>query len=108
VVFGLKLIRLGLEVLSLTVNADRLLFPEGGGGAALSTVMVYGFWLPFCAVTTILIVVLKPAARNGMVRACPEVVIGPGPFDVTVRVAVGSCSVGVTVTLLTLLPTFTV
>jgi hypothetical protein len=74
--------------------------------------MVYGFSLPFGALTTIVIVVLNPAARNGMVRACPEVVIGPGPFDVTVRVAVGSamgaCSLGVTVTLVTVLSTSTV
>jgi hypothetical protein len=91
-----------------TVKFWRLLFPEGGGGAARSTVMVYGFSLPFGALTTIVIVVLNPAARNGMVRACPEVVIGPGPFDVTVRVAAGSCRVGVTVTLVTVLPTSTV
>jgi hypothetical protein len=99
--------RLGLEVLSLTVKADRLLFPEGGGGVARSTVMVYGFSLPFGALTRILMVVVNPASRNVMMRACPEVVIGPGPLDVTVRVAAGSCSVGVTLTLVTVLTTST-
>jgi hypothetical protein len=74
--------------------------------------MVYGFWLPFGALTSILIVVLNPASRNVMVRACPEVMLVGCPFGsplfaLIVMVAAVSCNVGVTVTLVTVLTTST-
>ena len=59
----------------------------------------YGFAVPSCATTTILIKVLEPGAGNGVVRACPEVAACP----LTVMVALGSCSIGVTLTPVTLL-----
>ena len=91
-------LKAGTKGLGVTVNADRLLFPPR---AARTTFTVYVFWLvPFCAVTDRIDSGVQPAGFRGvMVRACPEFVACP----FTVMLAVVACSVGVTVTLVTLL-----
>ena len=79
-----------------TVNADRLVFPPR---AARTTFTEYVFGVPSSATTTILIKVSLPGAGSGVVWVCPEVAAAP----FTVILAVVSCNVGVTLTLVTLL-----